>query len=167
MSILHNVHVYIGCWDIWVNNHYIQLQEVIKIINSTIAEHVGMISATNLLSQTYRLSVFKANLSKVNLSTTSWIIPLRNNGLHCVFIQVRKLVGYFNSRVPFTLSRKLSNFINLKQGNEIHPCMAYASYHWYHKEEVPEYVDVCLCILFPASFYVPTMVHGMFKVDLH
>ena len=66
-----------------------------------------------------------------NLPTTGWIIPpsLRNNGIHCVFVQVRKLVVYFSSRVPFSLCRELYSFSHLKQGNGVHPCMACASSH--------------------------------------
>ena len=65
------------------------------------------------------------------MSVVGWIIPpsLRNNGLHCVFVQVRKLVGYFNSRVPFSLHGELSRFIHLKKGNGVHPCMAYVLSH--------------------------------------
>ena len=68
---------------------------------------------------------------EADLSAPSWIIPpsLRNNGLHCVFVQVRKLVGYFSSRVPFSLCRELSGFSHLKQGNGVHPCKAYVSSH--------------------------------------
>ena len=73
----------------------------------------------------------EADLSKENLLVAGRIIPpsLRNNGLHCGFIQVRKLVGYFNSRVPFSLRGELPRFSHLKQGNGVCPCMAYASSH--------------------------------------
>ena len=94
-------------------------------------EHVEEnLSKVNL---SMKVNLSKENLStgKANLPTTGWIIPpsLRNNGLHCVFIQVRKLVGYFNSRVPFTLHREFSSFSHLKQGNGFRPCMVYASSH--------------------------------------
>ena len=66
-----------------------------------------------------------------NLPIVGWIIPpsLRNNGLHCIFVQVRKLVGYFSSIVPFSLRRELPNFMHLKQGNGVHPCKVYALSH--------------------------------------
>ena len=85
-----------------------------------------MLSATNLSTKHVEV-----NLSKENLLAAGWIIPpsLRNNGLHCVFIQVRKLVGYFSSRVPFSLRGELSSFRHLKQGNGFPLCMAYASSH--------------------------------------
>ena len=74
-------------------------------------------------SKFYTLSKFD------NIPTVGCIIPpsLRNNGLHCVFVQVRKLIGDFISRVPFSLCEDLSSFSNLKQGNGVHPCMVYAS----------------------------------------
>ena len=88
-------------------------------------------SMLNLLKQSssrmkcYTLSKFD------DMPTVCWIIPpsLRNNGLHCVFVQVRKFVGCFSSRVPFSLHGELSSFSHLKQGNGVRPCMAYASSH--------------------------------------
>ena len=87
-------------------------------------EHVEAdLSKMNLSSENV-----EADLSKVNLLATGWITPpsLRNNVLHCVFVQVRKLVGYFSSRVPFSLCGELSIFSHLKQGNRVRPCVAYA-----------------------------------------
>ena len=81
------------------------------------------------------LSMMMLNLSKQskfdNMPTIGWIIPppLRNNGLHCVFVQVKKLVGYFSSRVSFSLREEFSSFIHLKQGNGFRPCMTYVSSH--------------------------------------
>ena len=66
-----------------------------------------------------------------NMPTAEWIIPpsLRNNGLHCVLVQVMKFVGYFSRKVPFSLCRELSSFSHLKQRNGVHPCMAYVLSH--------------------------------------
>ena len=91
------------------------------------------------------------------MSTVDWIIPpsLKNNGIHCVFVQVRKLVGYFSSRVPFSLHR-----VSPLYGVSVVP-------QWCCKEEVPEHLDGCIWVLLSASRYVPTMVHGMVKVDIH
>ena len=88
-------------------------------------EHVEEdLSKVNMLNE-----YVKVDLLKVNFSATSWIIPpsLRNNGIHCVFIQVRIIVGYFNSRVPFSLCGEMSSFIHLKKGDGFHPCMGYVS----------------------------------------
>ena len=96
------------------------------------AEHVEEnLSKVNLSAGKANLSASKENLSKENLSVDSWIIPpsLRNNGLHCVFVQVRQLVGDFISRVPFSLHGELFNISHLKQGNGVLPCKAYASSH--------------------------------------
>ena len=73
----------------------------------------------------------KENLLKANLLAAHWLIPpsLRNNGLHCVFVQVRKLVIYFSSRVPFSLHGDFSSFRHLKQGNGVRPCIVYVSSH--------------------------------------
>ena len=111
--------------------------EVIMVRSSTVttnlsAEYAGenlSTGKTNLSKE--NLSAGKANLSKANLLAVGWIIPpsLRNNGLHCVFIQVRKLFGYFSSRVPFSLHGELSRFTYLKQGNGFFPCVPYASFH--------------------------------------
>ena len=68
-------------------------------------------------------------LKSTNIPTSRWIIPpsLRNNGRHCVFVQVGKLVCYFSSRVPFSLHGELSSFSHLKQGNRV--CPYEACYH--------------------------------------
>ena len=105
-----------------------------------------------------------------NLSTTGWIIPpsLRNNGLYCVFIQVRKLVDYFSTRVPFSFCEELSSFIHLKQGNGVHPFMEYVSSHnGVTKKRFLKNMDGCIWVLFFVSHFIPTMVDGMVKVDLH
>ena len=89
----------------------------------------------NLSNKHVEMDLQKVNLStehvEVNLSASGWIIPpsLRKNGLHCVFVQVRKLVGYFISRVPFSLHGNMSSFSHLKQGNGFRPYMTYASSH--------------------------------------
>ena len=73
------------------------------------------------------LTIFKLD----NMPTAWWIISpsLRNNGIHCVFVQVRKSFGYFSSGVPFSLHGELSFFSHLKQGNGVRPCKVYASSH--------------------------------------
>ena len=70
------------------------------------------------------LSKLMINLLKLtNMPTPEWIIhpSLRNNGSHCLLVQVRKLVGEFNSRLPLSLCWELSGFIHLKQGNGVRP----------------------------------------------
>ena len=78
-----------------------------------------------------KLYISKVKLLKENLTAAGWIIhpSLRNNGLHFVFVQVRKLVGDFIIRVPFSLCGELSSFSHLKQGNGVCPCKTYASSH--------------------------------------
>ena len=104
------------------------------------------------------------------MPTAGWIVPpsLRNNGINCVFIQVKKLVVYFNSRAPFSLCGDFSMFSHMKQGNKVYSCKAYTSSHnGVAKEEVPGHLDGCLWFLLSAIHYVPTMVHDMVEVDLH
>ena len=86
--------------------------------------------------QTYRRKPcrgkpIKGNPVEADLLATGWINhpSLKNNGLHCVFVQVRKLVNDFSSRVQFSLHRELSSLSHLKQGNRVCPCKAYMSSH--------------------------------------
>ena len=65
MSILHNVHAYIGCWDIWVTTRYIQLQEFITVKSSTVAKHVGMLySRRTYRGRTCRMRTYRLNMSR-------------------------------------------------------------------------------------------------------
>ena len=104
------------------------------------------------------------------MPTVEWIIPpsLRNNGPHCLLVQVRKLVGDFSSRVPFSLGWVLSDFSHLKTrewSSSLYGVCVVPQ--WCHKEEVPEHLDGCLWVLLSASRSVPTKVHGMVEVDPH
>ena len=66
-------------------------------------------SKEKLLNVNLSAKLLKENLLKVNPSDVGRIIPpsFRKNDLHCVFIQVRKLAGYFSSIVQFFLRGEL------------------------------------------------------------
>ena len=117
------------------------VEENMLKVNLLIGKENLSVENENLLKD--KLSTGKENLSKENmlkenpsvlkenLSVSFWIIPpsIRNNGLHCVFVQVRKLVGYFSNRVPSSLHGELSSFSHLKQGNGVRPYKVYVSSH--------------------------------------
>ena len=79
---------------------------------------------------------------------------------------MRKLSGQFINRIPLSFGWDLSYFRYLKQGNFLHPCMAYSLSHGL-KEEDHEHMDVCLQVMLSTSMFVLEMVYDMVEVYPH
>ena len=61
----------------------------------------------------------------------------------------------------------MSSAMHLKQGNVVHPCMAYASSHNDVTKKTFMNLWKDLFGFYCMQVYVPKMVHGKVEVDLH